>query len=109
MALEARRHDLAVLRAVGFQRITLALALLIEVLVIAVVCAGIALLISWFAVNGREIGTSTISNAIQFKLRVDSSVAGWTIAYLVVIGILSAILPVVRAVRTPLTRALHEE
>lgn len=109
MALEARRHDLAILRAVGFQRGTLAVALLIEVLAIAIVCAGIALLISWFAVNGREIGSSTVSNAIQFKLRVDGSVIGWTFAYLLGIGVLSAIWPTIRAVRAPLTKALQDE
>lgn len=109
MTLEARRHDLAVLRSVGFRRGALAVALLTEVLAFAVVCAGIAVLISWFAVNGHEIGSSTVSNAIQFKLRVDGSVIGWTLVYLIVIGGLSAIWPIVRAIRAPLVDALHDE
>ncbi len=109
MALDARRRDLAILRAVGFRRVSLAVALLAEVLVVGAICAGIAILIGWLAVNGREVGSSTLSNAIQFKLRVDGSVIGWTVVYLLAIGILSAIWPVIRALRAPLTHALQDE
>ncbi len=109
MALDARRRDLAILRAVGFRRVSLAVSLLAEVLVVGALCAGIAILIGWLAVNGREVGSSTLSNAIQFKLRVDGSVIGWTVLYLLAIGILSAIWPVIRALRAPLTRALQDE
>ncbi|HEX7324647.1 MAG TPA: ABC transporter permease [Rhodanobacteraceae bacterium] len=109
MALDARKRELAILRAIGFRRVALAAALLIEVLVIGAVCAAIALLIAWFAVNGHAVGSSTSGAAIQFRMHVSASVIGWTFVYLLVIGALSALWPIVRAVRAPLTQALQDE
>lgn len=109
MALEARKRDLAVLRAVGFRLSALAVALLAEVLIIGATCAGVAVGICWFTVNGYEVGSSAVSNAIQFKLRVDGSVITWTVVYLLSIGLLSAVWPIMRTLRAPLGRALQGE
>ncbi|MGH8113421.1 MAG: ABC transporter permease [Rhodanobacteraceae bacterium] len=109
MALDARRRELAIQRAVGFRRAALAVALLVEVLVIGVVCAAIAVLVAWLAVNGHEVGSSTGGSAIQFRMHVDANVIGWTFAYVLILGVLSALWPIVRAVRAPLTRTLQDE
>lgn len=107
MALDARRRELAILRAVGFRRSTLAVALFIEVLAIGAVCAALAVLVAWLGVNGHEVGSSANGSAIQFRLHVDAHVAGWTIAYLLLIGCASATWPIIRALWSPLVRALH--
>ncbi len=109
LALAARRHELAIQRAVGFRRGSLALALLVEVLVIGALCAAVALLVAWLAVNGHEVGSSTGGSAIQFRMRVNASVIVWTFAYVLVLGVLSAFWPIARAVRAPLTRVLQDE
>jgi putative ABC transport system permease protein len=109
MALAARRRELAIQRAVGFPRGTLAVALLVEVLVIGAVCAGVAVLVAWLAVNGHEVGSSTGGSAIEFRMHVGASVVGWTFAYVLILGVLSALWPIARAVRTPLTRTLQDE
>lgn len=109
MALTARRRELAIQRAVGFRRAALALALLVEVLVIGAVCAAIAVLVAWFAVNGHEVGSSTGGSAIEFRMHVGSGVIGWTFAYVLMLGVLSALWPIARAVRAPLTRTLQDE
>lgn len=109
MALGARRRELAIQRVVGFRRGALAMALLVEVLSIGAVCAAIAVLVAWLAVNGHEVGSSTGGSAIQFRMHVDSSVVGWTFAYVLILGVLSALWPIVRAVRAPLTKALQDE
>lgn len=109
MALDARRRELAILRAIGFRRASLAVALVIEVLLVSVACAGVAVLIGWLAVNGREVGSSTFTSAIQFRMLVDGSVIGWTVAYLLILGFLASLWPIVRAVRAPLTKALQDE
>lgn len=109
MALDARRRELAIQRAVGFRRSALAAALLVEVLAIGAVCAAIAVLVAWLVVNGHEVGSSTGSSAIQFRMRVDAYVVGWTFAYALILGVLSALWPIVRAVRAPLTRTLQDE
>ena len=109
MALAARRRGLAIQRAVGFRRGALALALLVEVLVIGAVCAAIAVLVAWLAVNGHEVGSSTGGSAIQFRMHVGTAVIGWTFAYVLILGVLSALWPIARAVRAPLTRVLQDE
>jgi putative ABC transport system permease protein len=109
MALDARRRELAILRAVGFRRGSLALALLVEVLVIGAACAGIAALVAWFAVNGHEVGSSTGGSAIEFRMHVGAGVIGWTFAYVLILGVLSALWPIGRAVRAPLTKTLQDE
>lgn len=109
MALAARKRELAIQRAVGFRRTALALALLVEVLVIGAVCASIAILVAWFAVNGHEVGSSTGGSAIQFRMHVGAAVIGWTFAYVLILGVLSALWPIARAVRAPLTRTLQDE
>lgn len=109
MALAARRRELAIQRAVGFRRAALAFALLIEVLVIGAVCAAIALLVAWLAFNGHVVGSSTGGSAIQFRMHVGPGVIGWTFAYTLILGVLSALWPIARAVRVPLTKALQDE
>jgi ABC-type lipoprotein release transport system permease subunit len=79
------------------------------VLVIGAVCAGVALLVAWLAVNGHEVGSSTGGSAIQFRMDIDAGVVGWTFAYVLILGVLSALWPITRAVRAPLTRALQGE
>ncbi|HVU82919.1 MAG TPA: FtsX-like permease family protein [Rhodanobacteraceae bacterium] len=109
MALAARRRELAIQRAVGFRRAALAFALLIEVLVIGAVCAAVAVLVAWLAVNGHEVGSSTGGSAIEFRMHVGSAVIGWTFVYVLMLGVLSALWPIARAVRAPLTKTLQDE
>jgi putative ABC transport system permease protein len=109
MALDARRREIAILRALGYRRHALAASLFIEVLVIGAASAGVAVCVAWLAVNGHAIGSSANGSAIQFRMHVDCGIAGWTFAYLLLIGCLSALWPIARAVRTPLVGALHGE
>jgi putative ABC transport system permease protein len=109
LALAARRRELAIQRAIGFRRAALALALLIEVLAIGAACAAFAVLVAWLAVNGHEVGSSTGGSAIEFRMRVGSSVIGWTFVYVLMLGVLSAPWPIARAVRAPLTKTLQDE
>ncbi|HEX7340810.1 MAG TPA: FtsX-like permease family protein [Rhodanobacteraceae bacterium] len=109
LALAARRRQLAVLRSIGLSRMGLALALLCEVLVIAVVCTCIVTLIGWFAVNGYAIGSSTFQAAIEFQLHVSTGVIWRTLVYLLILAAISAAWPIWSAVRAPLTKALQDE
>ncbi|MGH8189939.1 MAG: ABC transporter permease [Rhodanobacteraceae bacterium] len=109
MALAARRRETAVLRAIGFGRLGLALALLIEVLVVAIVCAGIALAIGWLVLNGQTVDSSSFGQALSFSMRVTPTVAWLVLVYLVLLGILSATWPIARAVCAPLPETLQSE
>lgn len=109
MALAARRRELAVMRAVGFSRGSLAVALILEVVAIGVACTGIVALLGWMFVNGYEVGSSTAQSAIQFQLHVGAEVVWRTLVYLLVLAVVSAVWPVWSAVRAPLIGALHNE
>lgn len=109
MALAARRRELAIQRAVGFRRGALAAALLVEVLVIGAACAAIAVLVAWVVVNGHEVGSSTGGSAIEFRMHVGVGVIGWTFVYVLILGVLSALWPIARAVRAPLSKTLQDE
>ncbi len=67
--------------------LSLALTLLVEVLVIGPVCAGIAVMVAWLAVNGHEVGSSAMGSAIQFRMRVGAGVVGWTFAYVLILWV----------------------
>lgn len=107
LALEARRNEIAMLRAVGFGRTTVAVALLAEVSLIGFICACVAVAIGWFLLRGYSIDSSTGAYAIRFHMTVTGAVALWTLVYLLILGLLSAIWPVMRTVRAPLLSALR--
>lgn len=109
MALTARRRETAVLRAVGFRQSSLAVAMLLEVTVIGVVCSCIVIVLGWLVLNGRTISSATFFQSIDFPLHVGPAVALSTILYTVVLAIIAAFWPIARAVRAPLTRALQDE
>ncbi|TAL82543.1 MAG: ABC transporter permease [Rhodanobacter sp.] len=109
MALTARRREINVLRAFGFRTFSVALALLIEVLVIGQCCAALALLLGRLLLNGHGVDSSTGSQAIRFSMDITPAVAGWVLAYIAVLGTLSALWPIWHVVRSPLLRGLRDE
>lgn len=109
ISLYARRRELAVLRALGYRQGSLGIALLIETLTVGFICGVIALLAGRLILQGHEIGSSTSMQMIQFRMHVTPRVAVWTLTYLMLLGILSAPLPITRVLRTRLVSALQNE
>lgn len=108
-ALLARRREIAILRAIGYRDTSLFLALLGEVLIVGLLCAIAALLLSWLSLDGHGIDSSTATQAIYFRLRLTPAIAGWTVAYTLLLGLISAAWPVLRVIRSPLVRSLRSE
>lgn len=106
MAMTARRRQLAILRAIGFRQDILGIALLIEVACIAMVCGAVISLVGWLLIDGRVIGSSTGTQAIQFHLLVDSRVCLLTMGFLLLIALSSALRPTWQAVNATLVSAL---
>lgn len=107
LALNARRHELAIMRATGYRQAPLAWALLTEVWVLAVLCVAIVAIFGFLFWNGHAIDSSTLFQAIQFKANISGNVIGWTLAYTLIIGTLSALSPIRRVIRAPLVDALR--
>ncbi|MBZ0221887.1 MAG: ABC transporter permease [Dokdonella sp.] len=109
LSLRARRRELAVLRAVGFERGALLAALLIETLLLAALCAAIALVLGYFFLDGRGIDSSTLDASIHFTTAITGEVLISTLAYALMIGLASALIPAWSALRAPLAPALAGE
>lgn len=107
LALNARRHELAIMRATGYRQAPLAWALLTEVWVLAVLCVAVTAVFGLLFWNGHTIDSSTLFQAIQFKANISGKVIGWTLAYTLVLGTLSALNPIRRVIRAPLVDALR--
>lgn len=109
IALVARQRETAVLRALGFHKFPIALALLAEVSVIALVCAGIAIMVSWLTISGLVVNSSTFEYAMQFSLRLTTTAAWSVVVYTLALGVAGALWPVIRTVRASLTHSLQGE
>ncbi len=109
LALAGRRGEIAVRRAVGFRPWNLSMALMAEVPLLALICAGIAIAFGLLALNGHAIESSNFHSSFQFRLQVTPWVIGWTFIYTVILGVLASLWPIARAVRAPLTKTLQDE
>lgn len=107
ISLSARRRELAIMRATGFQQVSLAWALLTEVWLLGMVCVGMVALAAFVFWNGHSIESSTLLHAVSFKADVSTKVVLLTLSYTLMIGTISALIPIVKAVRAPLVNALH--
>jgi len=108
-AVSSRKRELATMRAIGFKRRTILMAMVIESAFVALL-GGIAGIV--FALPVNFISTGTINwqtfTETTFNFSVDSSVALTGIALAVVSGIIGGLIPALSAARMPITRALRE-
>lgn len=109
MTLTARRRETALLRALGFRRGPLALAMLIEVLVIGAACTVVATVLVKLVLDGRSFDSTTLDHAVSIPLTVNTHVVALTLLFALLLGILASAGAIWRAVRAPLSQALQEE
>ncbi len=94
LALKARHREMRVMRALGFCQGALAVAMILEVVLLSALCAAIVLVVGWLLLDGRSFSSATLSQAVRLDLQVDLIVAGWTLLYCVGLGVLAALLPI---------------
>lgn len=109
LALAARRHELAVLRALGYRQLPLLAALVSEILLVAIVCmllvaAGTAL---WLP--SQSVASSTGTQSIQFTLAITPRVMALTLGYALVLGTISVLAPAWRTLSMPLAKTLAQD
>ena len=101
--VDGRRRELATLRALGFDSVAIVASMLLESIFLALPGALIGALVAWVLFNGLLASPFGAS----FRLAVTPSLAllglGWALA----MGVLSGLLPAVRASRVPVTVALR--
>jgi putative ABC transport system permease protein len=103
-SVDARRVEIATLRALGFGSVAVLASVLIEGALLAFAAAVVGALIGWLIFNGKVISTV----GLTFPLAVSPHIVMISIAWALVIGLIGALLPALRASRVPLAFAMRE-
>lgn len=109
MTLAARRRETALLRSLGFRCGPLALAMLMEVLVIGTACTVLASVLVILVLGRRSFDSTTLDHAVSIPLTVNVHVVVLTLLFTLLLGVMASVGPIWRAVRAPLAQTLQEE
>ena len=108
MAVSARTREIATLRALGFGGMAVGVSVLIEAMVLAVIGAGVGLLITTLLFQGSTFTTGQLAS-ISTVLRVSPEVATLGLLWGCAMGFIGGLLPAVRAVRMRIVDGLRSE
>jgi putative ABC transport system permease protein len=103
-SVDARRREIATLRALGFQSTPVLASVLIEGMLLALGAAIIGALIPWLIFNGRVISAL----GLTFPLVVSPHLILISIFWALAIGLLGGLLPALRAARLPVASAMSD-
>lgn len=102
-SVDARRTEIATLRAIGFNSGPIVMSVLIEGVVLALPGAFLGAMIAWALFSGNVVDIS----GLIFKLTVTPRLLVISILWALAIGLIGASLPAVRAARMPVATALR--
>ena len=102
-SVDARRREIATLRAIGFGGGAIIISVLVEGIVLALPGALLGALIAWLAFGGNSVDVQ----GLVFKLTVTSALVVNGVIWGVAIGLLGASLPALRAAQVPVATALR--
>ncbi len=103
----SRKAELATLRALGFSRLSILLAVLTESVLLALMGGGLGTIAAYLAFNGYEASTEA-GSLIAFKFIVTFRAVLIALILAATMGLLGGLLPSIRAARLPLARALRD-
>lgn len=108
-AVNARRREIGVLRALGFGNASMLGALLIESMLLALCGALIGVAVTYFLFHGSSISTFAGNglNQLAFQLQLSAAILAQAFAGSMLIGAIGAVAPAIRAIRMPIDRALQ--
>ena len=101
--VDARRRELATLRAIGFGSGAIVVATLVESMLLAVPGALLGAAVAWLFFHNMAVSPFGFS----FKLDVTARLAEIGIAWALAMGLIGGLLPALRAARVPVTTALR--
>ena len=100
--VDARRLEIATLRAIGFGARSVIVSVLVEALLLALLGASIGAFAAWLFFNGHIANTRGMS----FPLAVTPNLIRQGIVWAIGISFIGAIFPAIRAARLPIAAAL---
>jgi putative ABC transport system permease protein len=108
ISADARRIEMATLRAIGFAASGVMLAFLIEALMLALLGGGIGAALSWLLFNGHTASTiGAGASQVVFQLRVSPLLIAQGLLLACAIGLLGALIPAIRSSRLSVVEALR--
>lgn len=101
--VDARRRELATLRAIGFSPAAIVVSILCESVILAVPGAVLGCALGWALFNGLSASPFGFS----FQLAVTPTLAVIGVTWALAMGVIGGLLPALRAARVPVTEALR--
>jgi putative ABC transport system permease protein len=101
-AVRARTREIGTLRALGFGSVPVAVSVLLEAVLLALLGAALGSLVAWLIFDGRVVYSGSV-----FRLHVSLKLVGLGLAWAVTIALLGGIFPAIRAGRLAAVQALR--
>jgi len=108
IVLHHRRQSMATLRSIGFDRRAVGLANFLDVWVIGGVSALVTAGLVWWWLDGVSFGAANYEQAVYARFVIDGKVIMTVIGYSLLLGLVSALLPLRRAMKGQLVTALQD-
>ena len=106
-AVHGRRRSTAVLRAIGFGRLAVAAAIVVEFMLIAATCALLACVAVSIFMSGELITFGVEGTSLTFEWQSEGSLFGAALALAAVASLLGACIPAMRIARMPVGQVLN--
>jgi putative ABC transport system permease protein len=109
-AVATRTREIATLRALGFNTVSVLVAVLVESMALAAIGGVAGGLIAYVGFNGYQTTTMNFQtfSQVAFAFAVTVSLLVQGISYALAMGLVGGLLPAVRAARLPIATALRE-
>jgi len=110
-AVTARSVEMATLRALGFSSLAVAMGVLVEALLLALVGAAIGAAFACVLFNGATISTlggAVWDSQLVYSLSITPALAIGVVLLACVLGLSGGLLPAIRAARANIAEVLHE-
>jgi putative ABC transport system permease protein len=109
-AVATRAREIATLRALGFNTMSVLVSVLAESLVLGAIGGLIGGAAAYLAFNGYQTSTMNFQtfSQVAFAFAVTPSLLAQGLTYALVMGLIGGLLPAIRAARLPISSALRE-
>jgi putative ABC transport system permease protein len=101
-AVRARTREIGTLRALGFGSVPVAVSVLLEAVLLALLGAGLGTLVAWLIFDGRVVYSGGV-----FKLHVSATLVALGLGWGAAIALLGGVFPAIRAARLEAVKALR--
>jgi len=109
-AVATRAREIATLRALGFNTLSVLVSILVESMVLGAIGGLIGSAAAYVAFNGYQTSTMNFQtfSQVAFAFRVTPQLLGMGLFYALMMGMIGGLFPAIRAARLPIPVALRE-